>query len=424
MPEIRAFKGIRYNPEKIEDLSTVICQPYDQISNKMEREYKNKSPYNFVRLVLTKYAEGHDRQREYRDAKRYIDHWLKDKIFVTEQAPAIYPYWQEFTVADKTLIRKGFICLVRLEELGKGNILPHEKTLSKPKADRLNLLRITQKDLEPIFLLYTDPANEVSRVIEEQCTQPPLIELKDEKDVLHKLWRVENQDLIAEVTKKLKDSIFVIADGHHRYETGLNYLKELNPEDKDHPAHFKMITLVNIEDPGLIILPTHRLVKNLDNFSLRAFLEKTENYFEIKKSSKETIIKELQSSNPHTFGFYSAQTCYLLKLKSSKPMEKLLSDRSAEYRNLDVVVLHTLLLENVLGISQGNIENHIRYERSSQRTMRQIENGEFQFAFLMNPTRPEQVKEIAQKKERMPQKSTDFYPKLISGLVFYNIGVE
>jgi len=422
MPEIKPFKGIRYNPEKIEDLTGVICQPYDQITNKMEKEYKNKSPYNFVRLVLTKYAEGHDRQREYRDAKKFIEHWLRDKIFIRDDSPAIYPYWQEFSVEDKQLTRKGFISLVRLEELGKGNILPHEKTLSKPKADRLNLLRITEKDLEPIFLLYTDPENEVMNLIEKECSTPPLMEVKDEKEVTHKIWRIDVAETIKKIADKLKDSIFVIADGHHRYETGLNYLKQVAPEDRDHPANFKMITLVNIEDPGLVILPTHRLIKDLADFSLGGFLEKTEEYFEIKKSNKENIMQELKEVDGKAFGFYSPQTCYILKLKSLEPMKKLLPDRSEEYRTLDVAILHTLLIENVLGIEPTKIEDHIRYERGIQRTMKRVESGEFQFAFLMNPTKPEQVKKIAQKKERMPQKSTDFYPKLISGLVFYDIG--
>jgi uncharacterized protein (DUF1015 family) len=241
MPEIKSFKGIRYNPEKLQNLADVICQPYDQISNKLEREYKNKSPYNYVRLILTKYAEGHNRQKEYRDAKRYADNWITDEIFIKDDEDAIYPYWQEFTVEDKIYFRKGFICIVRLEKLGKGNILPHEKTLSKPKAD-----------------------------------------VKDDKKVTHKLWRIDDPNLINKITDFLKDSIFVIADGHHRYETAFNYSEELKNINKNHSANFKLITLVNIEDPGLVILPTHRLIKDLNDFNLTTFLEKTEKYFEIR----------------------------------------------------------------------------------------------------------------------------------------------
>ncbi len=421
MPEIKSFKGIRYNPEKLPNLVDVICQPYDQISNKMEREYKNTNPYNYVRLVLTKYAEGHNRQREYRDAKRYVDNWINDGIFIKDKKDAIYPYWQEFTVADKPYLRKGFICIVRLEKLGKGNILPHEKTLSKPKADRLNLLHITKKDLEPIFLLYTDPQNYVNGLINKKCEEKALIDVKDDKKVTHKLWRIDDQNSIKQITDFLKDSIFVIADGHHRYETAFNYSQELKNIDENHSANFKLITLVNIEDPGLIILPTHRLIKDLSDFNLTTFLEKTEKYFDIKKTDRDNIVKDLTEQKSRVFGFYSSETAYVLKLKSMAHMKKILPDRSKDYRDLDIAILHTLLIEDILGIKPENIEGHVRYERSANKAMRRVDTGGFQFSFLLNPTRSEQVKKIAQNKERMPQKSTDFYPKLISGLVFYDV---
>jgi uncharacterized protein (DUF1015 family) len=422
MPEIKPFKGIRYNPEKIPNLADVICQPYDQITNKMERTYKGKSPYNFVRLVLTKYADGHDRPREYRDAKRFTENWMTDKIFVQDENDAIYPYWQEFTIADKQYVRKGFMCVVRLEELGTGNILPHEKTLSKPKADRLNLLRITKRDVEPVFLLYTDPHNVVNAALTTHCKTEPLIDVTDDKNVIHKVWRVEETKTIKKIKDTLKDSIFVIADGHHRYETAFNYMGEQKDIDKNHPANFKLITLVNIEDPDLLILPTHRLIGNLPDFGLTEFLQKTEKYFDIKKSSKDDIIKELEQIGSKAFGFYSTQTSYILKLKSDKVLKEFLPDRSDEYRNLDVAILHTLLIEDVLGIDAENIEDHVKYERGVRATMKRVDVGAFQFCFLMNATKSEQVKQVAQKKERMPQKSTDFYPKLISGLMFHDIG--
>jgi len=421
MPEIKPFRGIRYNTETITNLADVICQPYDQISNRMQREYKSRNPYNFVRLVLTKYAEGHDRQREYRDAKKYTDTWINDKIFLTDNKEGIYPYWQEFSLGNNKYLRKGFISVVRLEELGKGNILPHEKTLSKPKADRLNLLRITKKDFEPVFLLYTDPKNHVNDLIEKECTDKPLIEVEDENKIIHKLWHIDEPTKINKITAFLKDSIFVIADGHHRYETAFNYRNELKGIDETHPANFKMLALVNIEDPGLVILPTHRLIKDLSDFSLGAFLERTEKYFEIKKTDKSSIARELEEMQSKTFGFYSAQTAYTLKLKSDDAMNEFLPDRSKEYCSLDVAILHAILIEKVLGITPEKIEDHVRYERGVTATMRRVDSGAFQFCFLMNPTRPEQVKEIAQNKERMPQKSTDFYPKLISGLVFHDV---
>lgn len=419
MPEIKPFKAIRYNSDKIGKLADVICQPYDQISNRMEKEYKSKNPFNFVRLVLTKYSEGHDRPREYRDSRRFIEQWNKDGYLVQETTEAVYAYWQEFKIDNTTYCRKGFTCIVRLEELGKGNILPHEKTLSKPKADRLNLLTHTKADLEPVFLLYTDSKNKVNALLEEYCKEPPLIEVRDELQVNHKIWQITDADTITKVQKQLKNSVFVIADGHHRYETAFTYLNELGKVDENHPANYKMITLVNIEDPGLVILPTHRLIKGLSDFNLTDFLTKTEKYFDIQKSSKDQVMKDLAACAKHAFGFYSKQTTYILKLKAQSAVKEFLPDRSAEYQDLDVAILHTLLIENVLGITPEKIEDHVKYERKVIDTMYKVENGDYDFCFLLNPTRPEQVKAIAENKERMPQKSTDFYPKLISGLLYY-----
>jgi len=420
MPEIKSLKGIRYNPERIK-ITDVLTQPYDQITDEMARDYKNRSPYNFVRLVLTKYAEGHNRQNEYKEAKKFIEVWLKEKIFIQDEECAIYPYWQEFSIDNKNYSRKAFISLVRLEELGKGNILPHEKTLSKPKEDRLNLLRITKKDLEPVFLLYTDPKNYVNNLLEERCQDKPLIDVKDDRGVTHKLWRITNPDLTKQVIKTLKDSIFVIADGHHRYETAFNYRNELASIAEDHPANYKMIGLVNIEDPGLVILPTHRLIKNLPDFTLENFLQGVRKFFEVEKTDKVDIVNQLQRVAGPAFGFYHPKGASILRLKSLDTIKEFLPDRSEDYHQLDVVILHTLLIEHILGIKPTEIEDYLRYERGVDKTIKRVDAGEFQCGILMNPTRPEQVKKVAQHHERMPQKSTDFYPKLISGLVFYDV---
>lgn len=421
MPEIKPFKGIRYNLKKIKNLADVITQPYDQITDEMEQEYKNRSPYSFVNLVLTHYADGHNREEEYNNAKHCVEDWLKNGIFVYDKEESIYPYFQEFSIGGKTYIRKGFICRLRLEELGKGNILPHEKTLSKPKEDRLNLTRITKRDFEPVFLLYTDPENTVMEIIAQYCNDSPLIDVKDDRNISHRLWKISNKNSIEKISSRLKNSIFVIADGHHRYETFFNYRNELGDIDQNHPANFKMVTLVNIQDSGLVILPTHRLVMNLKEFKTEIFLQKAQEFFEVKKVAKQEIKKELEKEKINAFGFYSPAGSYLLTLKDSKIMSKILSDRSKEYQNLDVAILHALLIEKILGIQFENIEDHIRYQRGTEETFKRVDSGEFQCAFLMNPTKPEQVYDVAKNRERMPQKSTDFYPKLISGLVFYDI---
>jgi len=421
MAEIKGFNGIRYNRQKIKEFADVITQPYDQITDEMEKAYKKQSPYSYVNLVLTHYADGHDRLQEYEAAKKYVDEWTKNKIFVQDEKPSIYPYFQEFMVDGKKYVRKGFICIVRLEELGKGSILPHEKTLSKPKEDRLSLTRKTKKDFEPVFMLYTDPRNQVMELIEKECKQPPLINVVGDYKVTHKFWQISSTDTITKISSYLKTSTFVIADGHHRYETFFNYRNELEDVTNEHPANFKMITLVNIQDPGLVILPTHRLIMNLPDFDLDAFIRKTEEFFTAKKCDKQRINEDLAAEKFQAFGFHSLKGTFLLKLKTPKIMGELLVDKSQDYQGLDVAVLHTLLIERILGIKPEQVEDHIRYQRGINETMKRVDAGEFQFCFLMNPTRPEQVKEVATKHERMPQKSTDFYPKLISGLVFYDI---
>ncbi|OPX17792.1 hypothetical protein BXT86_04605 [candidate division WOR-3 bacterium 4484_100] len=420
MPVIKPFKGIRYNPEKIEELGDVVCLPYDQITDEMDIFYKTKSPYNFVRLVLTKYTNGHNRRKEYNEARKYIEQWQRNKIFIQEEEPAIYPYIQKFSVLGNEYTRKAFICLIKLEELGK-NILPHERTLSKPKEDRLNLLRITKKDLEPVFLLYIDEKNYINKLLEKYYQEEPLIDIKDDDQVEHKLWCATDPKIQDKIAKRLEDSIFVIADGHHRYETALNYLRELRVKDPEHPACYKLVALVNIEDKGLVILPTHRLIKKVEDFNLGTFLKKTSEYFDIKKTDRKNIAQQLAEARVHTFGFYSQETAYILKLKSLDTMKQLLPERSESYQNLDVAILHTVMIEKILGIKPEQTEELIRYERGIEDTMRQVDSGKFQFCFLMNPTRPTQVRDVAQNRERMPQKSTDFYPKLISGLVFYNL---
>ncbi len=421
MPEIRPFRGIRYSSEKIKNLAEVITQPYDQITDEMEKEYKKRSSYSFVNLVLTHYADGHDRNKEYENAKNCVEIWLRDGIFVQDKEDSIYPYFQEFSLEGNNCIRKGFICRLRLEELGKSNILPHEKTLSKPKEDRLNLTRITKKDFEPVFLLYADPKNTVMDMIEKKCKDKPIVDVKDDRGVTHKLWKISDIDTIKKVASALNEAIFVIADGHHRYETAYTYLQEIGEAGTEHPANFKMVTLVNIQDPGLVILPTHRLVMNLGDFKTDNFIKKAEDYFEVEKIDRQNLKPTLTKEKMHAFGFYTKRDCYILKLKDLKVMGKFLPDRSKEYQSLDVAILHTIVIENILGIKPEEIEDYVRYQRGIEETLNKVDSGEFQLAFLMNPTRAEQVLNVATKKERMPQKSTDFYPKLISGLVFYDI---
>ena len=432
MPEIKPFFGIRYNPGKVPDLASVTTQPYDQISESMEQEYKKASPYNYVRLILTKESAGHDRKKEYQDAKNFGAAWLKEGIFMKDDKPSIYPYRQTFIIDKKQYQRTALIALLKLEELGKGNILPHERTLSKPKADRLNLMRITQKNLEYVFLLYTDLKQEVIQLAELETKNPPVMDFQDRNKIKHQVWRVADPQQINKAQSILKNSIMVIADGHHRYETSFSYAAERASQNSKHtgnePYNYRLVALVNIEDPGLVILPTHRLIKNINNFDLSQFLKTVEQYFNVKKSNEKEIARELEIAKEKAFGFYSTNVsrrdqpgAYLLKLKDTGALTKMLPGRTDDYRSLDVVILHTVLIESLLGIKPEEIENHVKYERGIDKTIEHVKKGEFQFCFLMNPTKPGQVKAVAEQRDRMPQKSTDFFPKMLSGLVFFDM---
>ncbi len=425
MPEIKPFSGIRYNPGKVPDLASVTTQPYDQISESMEQEYKKSSPYNYVRLILTKESAGHDREKEYRDAKNFGETWLKEGIFMKDDKPSIYPYRQSFIIDKNQYQRTALIALLKLEELGKGNILPHERTLSKPKADRLNLMRITQKNLEYVFLLYTDPRNELGKLLEPNWKKPPLMDFADETGLHHQVWQVADPQPITKAQSVLKNSIMVIADGHHRYETSFSYAAERASQNPKHsgnePYNYRLVALVNLEDPGLVILPTHRLIKNIEGFDLGRFIKTVEPYFDVKKSSEQEIGRELQAAREKAIGLYSQPGAYLLKLKDTGALTKMLPGKTDEYRGLDVVILHTVLIESLLGIKPEEIENHVKYERGIEKTIEHVKKGDFQFCFLMNSTKPGQVKAVAEQRDRMPQKSTDFFPKMLSGLVFYDM---
>lgn len=421
MPEIRPLRGIRYNVDRIGRLADVVTQPYDQITDEMEIEYRRRSSYSFVNMVLTHYADGHDRPVEYENARRSAENWLREGILLQDPEPSLYPYFQSFSIDDRTYVRKGFMCCLRLEELGKGGILPHEQTLSKPKADRLELTRRTRRDFEPVFLLYTDRDNQVMKQIEAACGDVPLCDVTDDNQVVHRLWRVSDARLIRDVTRHLRSSTMVIADGHHRYETAYTYRNELGNIAPDHPANYKLVTLVNIADDGLVVLPTHRLVMGLDGFKTERLREKIAGDFDVKAVTRESLGNELRACPSHAYGCYAREAAYLLTARNTNMLRDLLPDRSPAYRDLDVVILHALILERALGIAPEKIEEHVRYQRGLEETLSRVDTGEFQCCFLMNPTRPEQVREVAEHGERMPQKSTDFYPKLISGLVFYDV---
>jgi uncharacterized protein (DUF1015 family) len=437
MAEIKAIKGYRYNVEKFPDLSLLITPPYDVINQQAQEKFYAASPYNIIRLELgKKYLEDIGSDNVYTRAAETFQNWQEQGILIQEKKPALYLYRQEFQVNNHTYLRTGFMCGLKAEDYSSGQVLPHEETLPKHKADRLELMRATQANFSPIFGLYSDPEKIIDRtLIESIGNRHPDLEVSDWAQEKHSIWVITDEDVIQKVTDIMKNLKIYIADGHHRYETAATYGKEMAARGKTGYDHI-LIALVNLYDKGLIVLPTHRLIKNLANFDLTQFLHRVKSYFEViplpqlgsKKAALDKLLQEMSKAGASGtgFGLYGGNgNYYLLKLKEDTVLEQVIpQEKSPAWRNLDVTILHTLILENILDIGEKEraSEGFLSYTRDDDYTIEAVDRGEFQFSLLMNPPKVEEVTAVAEAGEKMPQKSTFFYPKVISGLVINKLG--
>ncbi len=438
MAVIRPFRGIRYNPAKIGDLSTVVTQPYDRIHDPEQARYYELNPYNFVRIILGK-RTPHDTDTDnvYTRARCYGQTWLAEGVLVRDERPSLYVLEQVFTTPDgQTHTRRGLAAALQLTPFDEGTILPHERTLSGPKVDRLNLTRATAFAWEHIFILYPDESNQINRILQPFLeTHPPQMarELVIETAVENRFWAVDDPAVIQAVVEEMAPKRnLIIADGHHRYETMLNYREEMRRQYPDAPAdaafNFTLVTLVSMSDPGLVILPTHRLVHSYGRMTGAEALERAKEYFEVTpvadRAAMEEMLRAAEPLHPR-FGFYDGAYA-VLTLRDPAVMERVLPDRAPDWRMLDVVVLHELFIERVLGIDKGAVERkeNLDYLRDPNPGYAAVDGGQAQFLLVMNPTRMEQVRACTAAGEKMPQKSTDFYPKVISGLVMMPIGAE
>jgi uncharacterized protein (DUF1015 family) len=431
MAEIIPFKALRYDPDQVK-LEDVLTQPYDKITPEMQSKYYEKSTHNLVRIILGKAGETDtDTFNVYTRAAEYLHDWRSGGILKQDPDPGIYAYSQTFTVPGTRDLqeRRGLIALGRLHDYAEGVVHRHEQTLSKPRADRLNLLRATRAHFGQIFMLYSDSAHEIEGLLKPRMDEDPDISLLDEYETLHRVWRLHDPALIHAVQQKMQDKKLLIADGHHRYETALAYRNERRAEtgrsDPNAPHEFVMMTLIPMESRGLVILPTHRIVHGLLDFDRERMLEAAAEFFDIDRidlrteSRSATTLLGQAGENGTAFVAVTRQGPYLMRAKQDA-IQHALRDIPALQRELDVVQLHRVLLERVLGISEEAIRNqeNVRYERDAFEAISWVRQGA-NVAFLMNPAKIEQVRDIAFGGEVLPQKSTDFYPKLLSGLAIY-----
>ena len=455
MAHIQPFRALRYDPTRV-SLPQVVTQPYDKITPTMQDGYYAASPYNLVRVILGKeHATDHSGENRYSRASQFFRDWRRQGIFLQDPQPALYLYVQRFTVPGiKTeLERRGIIALGRIEDYSAGVVFRHEQTLAKPKADRLELLRATRAHFGQLFMLYSDPAAEIEGLLapsgNPDLVTPDLV-IPDEYGVSHRVWRITDPGLVNLVRGKMRDKKLVIADGHHRYETALNFRNEQRatstagrpgaaPRERSSerdagqgfesgaaPYELVMMTLVNMDSPGLVILPTHRVVHGLQSFSPAGFREGASQYFSVEEvdpsvdAARAAVILREAGRMGTALLVVMADRVFLLD-RAKLITSNIFAGFSLRQQALDVVQLHKLLLEGVLGISEEAIrdQTNVRYIRDIDEAMAQVRSGAANCAFLMNPARMAQVRDIAFAGEVMPQKSTDFYPKLLTGLTIY-----
>ncbi|HKD45651.1 MAG TPA: DUF1015 domain-containing protein [Candidatus Angelobacter sp.] len=431
MADILPFRALRYDPHQVK-LDDVVTQPYDKITEPMQARYYELSPHNLVRIILGRRGETDTpRFNVYTRAAEYLHDWRSGGILKQDPEPSIYLYSQTFTIPGTrdSVERRGFIALGRLCDYTQGVVFRHEQTLAQPREDRLNLLRATRAHFGQIFMLYSDPQSELDGLLAGYAAEEPDASVLDEYEVLHRVWRIHEPGVVGAAEEKMTDRKLLIADGHHRYETALAYRDERRRQaatsDPMEPHEFVMMTFIPMESRGLVILPTHRVVQGLPTYDREQMLEKAGRFFDIDRidvradnRSATTLLEEAGGAGT-AFVAVTRQGPYLLRAKE-RVVKDALSSVSARQRELDVVQLHKIMLERVLGISEQAIRNqeHVAYERDAFEAISRVRQGA-NVAFLMNPARIEQVCSAAFAGEVLPQKSTDFYPKLLSGLTIY-----
>ena len=399
MAKVYPFTPYRYS-EIAGPLVSLVTQPYDKITPSMREIYLSQSPHNLVRIILGEYSE----------AARLLKEWIEGGILVRDKEPSLFAYFQEFRVPDtgEYLIRKGFIGLSQVEDYSANVVYRHEQTLSGPKKDRLELLRRTRAHCEQLFMLYPDQQGEIDSILDQVSSAEPTAEVADEYGAAHRLWRIADPAVINTIQQLMADKKLLIADGHHRYETALAFSKE-NPGSED--ASKVVMMFVNMHSPGLKILATHRLISDLKNFDEPDFLRRAEQTFYVTRiDSLEALTNRWAEGKTTVFGIVLSGGMYTFEAKNAAGQ-------------LDVPVLHQALIGGVLGITEEQVREgkHLRYMRGLDSAIEEVRSGSAQIACLLKPTSVQQVADISFSGGVMPQKSTDFYPKLLSGLTIYKL---
>ncbi|MFC1604574.1 DUF1015 domain-containing protein [Planctomycetota bacterium] len=430
--QVESFKAFRFDAEVVGNVGDCIAPPYDVINDTQREQLYNKNEHNLVRIIKGKIKDSDNGQdNQYTRAADYLARWIEQGALKQDSAEAIYAYVQDFDVAGAQYQRCSFIALAKLEDFGQ-IVKPHEQILHKPMVDRLNLKQATSADLGLVFMLYEDQQKIADGIMAQAAEQESLIDFVDEQDVRHRLFAVTDRQKIEQIVKMMSDKSCIIADGHHRYTTGLTYSKE-----NDNPAaKYKMLAFANMHQDGLIVLATHRLVGNLENFDMKKLIEELREKFRItkfefdstqnKQQAEEDMLEQMRAEHDKdesAFGIYGSDNAfYMAVLKDKCMMDSIVPDMSPAWKTLDVSILHKLILEELLGIDKEKLAEgeNLQYVKDTPNaiadSIAQVDAGQKQAAFFMNPVKMQQLKMVTEAGERMPQKSTYFYPKVYTGL--------
>ena len=432
MANVKPFKGLRYDTEKVGSLTNVTTPPYDIISPEEQENYSGNT-HSIIHLELGKtFDTDTENDNRYTRANKALTEWIDEGVLKFEDRPAYYLYEEIFSLPDGSVKSlKGILSAVELVPFSEKIVLPHEETLSKAKADRFQLMDATHANFSPIYFLYMDEKKTVNKIIDEIAKTTPTESFKTEDGIVHNMWLISDEETCEKIQVAFKDKQLFIADGHHRYETGLNFkarLEEKIPDfDKTHGGNNIMAFAVEMDDPGLVVLPTHRMVKDLESFDKEDVLDKLSVNFNVTAYTSENVAKDAEkhldaNKDVPSFVFCTGKNeFYLLTLKNEDAMKQALPEKSDAYRGLDVSVLHTLILDAIFGIDTVNMANqkNLVYTKYADEAVDSVANGTAQCSFLLNATKVRQIKDVSLLNEKMPQKSTYFYPKLITGLVIH-----
>lgn len=419
MALIRPFRGLRYDPAVVGNLSEVIAPPYDIIYDEWRNKLYERSPYNIIRLIKTKdEPENTEEVDKYIRARNYINSWMRDGVLKLEKKPAIYVRSETYEIYGGMKTRYGFIALIKIEQFSNG-IHPHERTLSAPRIDRMNLTKATHTNLSQIFSIFTDPGNEIHNILLGVTKEAPDIDFTDEQGIVRRMWVVDDVDIVTNLQNIMKDREIIIADGHHRYETAMTFKEHMESERKNPEEPFDYVSMYfsSVDAPGMTILPTHRKVGGLKTFDEKAFFDELSSEFDVTHNNNLSMDETLNlikkdSDRTNIFGIFTSKGFAIARLKNpSVPKE------------LDVDVLHNIIIEKKLGITCEDIAKgqYLHFCKSPEHAYEDVAKGKDQISFFMNALTSEELFREVLEGKRMPQKSTYFYPKTLSGLVMYKI---